>query len=115
MKARIKHNNSIIAEDILLATNLYTRLVGLMFRSAPPENSKGLLLDPCNSIHTFFMQYALDIVFMDSKNKVVKVIRNIKPWRMTWIYFKASKTLELPAGKLSSEVKEGICLEVEHV
>lgn len=115
MKAIIKLNNKVIAEDVLLAKTLYTRLVGLMFRSSPPENSKGLLIDPCNSIHTCFMRYALDIVFMDSKNKVIKVIRNIRPWRMTWIYFRASRTLELPAGNLPLEVKEGDCLEVENV
>lgn len=115
MKVRIKLKDKLIAEDILLATTLYTRLVGLMFRSFPPENSKGLLIDPCNSIHTFFMRYGLDIVFMDSKNKVVKVIRNIRPWRMTWIYFRASRTLELPSGNLPADVREGDILEVEYV
>ncbi|HXH74364.1 MAG TPA: DUF192 domain-containing protein [Bacteriovoracaceae bacterium] len=115
MKARIKHNQKVIAEDVLLATTLHTRLVGLMFGSSPPQNSKGLLLNPCNSIHTCFMRYALDIVFLSADNKVVKIIHNIRPWRMTWIYFKASKTLELPAGDLSKEVKEGDYLEVENV
>jgi uncharacterized membrane protein (UPF0127 family) len=115
MKARIKHNGRIIAEEILFARTLYTRLVGLMFRKSPPENSKGLLLDPCNSIHTCFMRYDLDVIFMDRSNKIVKVIKKIPPWRMTWIYFKAQKTLELPAGNLPIDLKEGDRLEVEDV
>jgi uncharacterized protein len=115
MKVRIKHKGEVLSEDILLATNLYTRMIGLMFRSSPPESSKGLMIEPCNSIHTCFMRYALDIVFLDSKNQVIKVIRNIRPWRMTWIYFKASKTLELPAGNLPLAINEGDYLEVEDV
>lgn len=112
---RIKHNQQTIAEDVLIADTMGSRLIGLMFRSAPPQGAKGLLLNPCNSIHTFFMRYALDVVFLDSKNNVVKVIRGMNPWRMTWIYIRASKTLELPAGKLPPQIKEGDHLEVENV
>ncbi len=112
---RIKHKQRIIADNIMIAEDLVSRLVGLMFRSSPPQGSNGLLLDPCNSIHTFFMKYCLDIVFLAPDNKVVKVIRNLSPWRLTWIYFKANRTLELPAGKLPLGVMEGDYLEVEHV
>lgn len=115
MMVRVKHKQEVIAEDILLADNLWSRLIGLMFRAEPPQKAKGLLLHPCNSIHTFFMRYPLDVVFMDSDNKIVKIIRSIKPWRMTWIYFRASKTLELPAGELSQAISLGDVLEVEDV
>lgn len=112
---KVSINKTCISDKILVADNMISRLVGLMFRSSPPQNAEGLLLDPCNSIHTFFMKYPLDVVFLNSKNEVIKIIRNLKPWRMTWIYFRASKTLELPAGKLPSEVKKGDVLEVEVV
>ena len=115
MMVRIKHNQEIIAEKILLADDLSSRLIGLMFRKAPPQDARGLLLQPCNSIHTFFMRYALDVVFLNSENKIIKIIRNLKPWRMTWIYFRASKTLELPAGHLPQEISLGEFLEVEDV
>ncbi len=72
----------------------------------------GLMLDPCRSIHTFFMRYSLDIVFINSKNEIIKIIRDLKPWRMTWIYLNACKTLELPAGKLPQDVSIGDRLEV---
>lgn len=112
---KVSLNKNCISDKILVADNMISRLVGLMFRASPPQNAEGLLLDPCNSIHTFFMRYPIDVVFLNSKNEVIKVIRNLKPWRMTWIYFRASKTLELPAGKLPLEVKKGDVLEVEVV
>jgi uncharacterized membrane protein (UPF0127 family) len=115
MKILIKINDKILMDQILIANSFVDRLMGLMFRDSPPQNSNGLLIDPCNSIHTFFMRYSLDVVFIDSKNKVVKIIYALKPWRMTWIYFKARKTLELPAGKLDKSLKVGDLLEVVHV
>ena len=114
MKVKIKHQDRYLSENILIADNPVSRVVGLMFRKAPP-GADGLLLEPCNSIHTFFMRYSLDIVFLSSSNVVVKIIRNLKPWRMTFIYFKARKTLELPAGKLPLDIKEGDVLEVQNV
>ena len=114
MKVKVAHNSITISSNIRVADNPATRIIGLMFRKHPLD-SDGLLLEPCNSIHTFFMRYALDIVFLNKNNEVVKVLRNLKPWRMTWIYFRASKTLELPAGKLPVGVKEGDILEVQNV
>lgn len=114
MKVQISYGDKIISKDILIADTLVTRLIGLMFKKSL-VGAEGLLLNPCNSIHTFFMRYSLDIVFINSENKVVKIIREIKPWRMTWIYFRAKKTLELPAGKLPYDLKEGDLLEVKNV
>jgi uncharacterized membrane protein (UPF0127 family) len=74
--------------------------------------AEGLLIDPCRSIHTCFMKYSLDIVFLSNENKIIKIIRHMKPWRLSWIYLSATKTLELPAGKLPTDVKEGDFLEV---
>ena len=111
---RVSYNNKVLSEKILLAETLSTRLIGLMFKKEI-SGGDGLLIEPCNSIHTCFMRYPLDIAFINRKNEVVKIIRNLKPWRMTWIYFRANKTLELPAGKLPMDLKEGDRLEVIHV
>ncbi len=114
MKVQISYSNKIISNNILIANSLYTRLIGLMFKKQL-TGAEGLLIDPCRSIHTCFMRYNLDVVFMSTENKIVKIVRNIKPWRMTWIYIQANKTLELPAGKLPFELKEGDVLEVRNV
>lgn len=115
MMMKISHRGSLVADKVLAATSIGDRMMGLMFRSSPPQGANGLLIEPCNSIHTFFMKYALDIVFLDSHNVVVKVIRGLRPWRMTWMYFGAVKTLELPAGKLPPEITKDQILEIEYV
>lgn len=113
MKVTIKYKGKIISEDVALADNAWLRLSGYMFRMKP--HVPGILFDPCQAIQTTFMFFSLDLVFLTKENQVVKIIRNIKPWRHTWFYFKARKTLELPAGKLPSDLKEGDSLEVLHV
>ncbi len=114
MKVQVSHQNKILSKNILLAETFLSRLIGLMFKEKLVD-ADGLLIDPCRSIHTFFMKYSLDIVFLSEENKVIKIIRHMKPWRLSWIYFRAIKTLELPAGQLPSDVKEGDFLEVKSV
>jgi len=105
-KVKIKKGKIEIAQRIDLADSLLKRIIGLMFSKDLGERD-GLLITPCNSMHTFFMRYELDIVFLSRNNKVIKVIRNMKPWRMTWVYFKANKVLEMKGGTLSREIKAG--------
>ena len=114
MKIQINYGDKILSKDILIAETLVDRLIGLMFREKL-LGADGLMLNPCRAIHTFFMRYSLDIVFLSSDNRIIKIIRDMKPWRMSWIYFRANKTLELPAGKLPSDLKEGDFLEVRDV
>jgi uncharacterized membrane protein (UPF0127 family) len=101
----------IICERTRVAGTFVSRLIGLMF-SKDLGNSSGLLIAPCNSIHTFFMNYSLDIVFLDRKFRVVKVIRDIRPWRMSWMYFRAHQVLEMKAGTLKSNIEAGDNFEV---
>ena len=70
-----------------------------------------LWLKPCSSIHTFFMRYDIDVMFVDKKMKIIKIIRNIKPWRMTLMYFGSAQCLEFSGGFLPEELKEGDILE----
>ncbi len=66
---------------ITVANTFFTRLMGLMFRrDLPPD--EGLLIERCNAIHTCFMRFAIDATFLDAAGGVVKVVRNIPPWRL---------------------------------
>ena len=114
MKILIRHKGRIISKDILIAESFMSRLIGLMFREKL-VGADGLMLDPCRSIHTFFMRYNIDVVFMSRKNAVIKISQNLIPWRMTWMYCRASKTLEMPAGQLPLDIYVGDVLEVENV
>jgi uncharacterized membrane protein (UPF0127 family) len=113
---KIKHSKSgkLIGSEIKEAKSFMDRTVGLMFKNSM-NGYDGLLLSPCPSIHTFFMRFKIDVIFMDKSYSIVKIIRDIKPWRMSRMYFKAYYCLELPSGRLSLEINEGDQLEVMHV
>jgi uncharacterized membrane protein (UPF0127 family) len=110
---QIIFKGKMIAKDVSIADNFISRLMGYMFQSVPHKN--GILFEPAISIHTFFMNFPLDVIFMDGSYKIIKIYRNLKPWRHTWFYFNSRKTLELPAGQLPLDIKEGDTLEVQHV
>ena len=108
----VKLGQDVIVKRLQLADSFATRLVGLMFKG-PPADKDGLLFEDCRSLHTHFMIYPLDVVFLDKNDRVVRVIKEMKPWRMTRPYFKASKAFEVKVGSLAREVKPGDQLEVK--
>ena len=114
MKVLHTKTGTILGEKVKLATSFSDRLIGLMFRSEMGEID-GLILDPCNSVHNCFVRFPIDVVFLTSENKIVKIIRNFRPWRFSWIYFSAKRVLELPGGSLGSSISEGDMLEVQGV
>ncbi len=57
------------------------------------------------------MLYSLDVLFLDKDFKVVKALYDLRPWRMTWVYFKAHQVLEMKAGTLLKDIKSGDKLE----
>lgn len=84
--------------EILIADSFFTRLAGLMFRKPLPAVT-GLLLAPCNSVHMCFMRFAIDVVYLDERHNVIKVVKNLKPWTGVSICRKAWAALELNAGE----------------
>ena len=80
-----------------LANDFFGRLVGLLNRSqlGPTE---GLIIEPCKQVHTFFMQFPIDALFVTHDNVVVGV-EELAPWRLSKLHFKAKKVIELPRGR----------------
>ena len=111
MKIRVIEINQTLGNDIKLADTIIQRLKGLMFQRHM-SGYDGLMIRPCNSIHTFFMCYNIDVVFLDREFKIIKIIRDLRPWRMTMVYFNAYQVLELLGGTLSQDATEGQKLEV---
>lgn len=103
-------NGDVICNNMMVASDLYLRLKGLMFSEELP-GCDGFLIKPCNSIHTFFMRYSLDLVFLDNNFKIVKVFYDLSPWRMTWVYFRSHQVLEMKAGTLKKNLNPGETLE----
>jgi uncharacterized membrane protein (UPF0127 family) len=89
-----------IASELEIATSFAARSQGLLGRAGLKPDT-GLLIDPCSSIHMWFMRFPIDVIFLDKKNRVVGLRRNIKPWGMAWSW-RGVKTLELPVGVIAS-------------
>lgn len=80
-----------------VAHTLFARMLGLIGRRTLPPN-EGMLILKCNAIHTCFMRFAIDATFLDKNDRVVKVVRNIRPWRFfVWGGWRANKVLETAA------------------
>ena len=102
-------DGDVVCENCLLAETAPARLRGLLGRSSLPSG-EGILLQPASSIHTAFMRFAIDAVFVDRENRIVKVVADLRPWRMA-----ASKgaraVLELPAGEAAKQgLRPGVSL-----
>ena len=78
----------------MVARTLFERMRGLIGTKCLPPG-EGMLILKCNAIHTFFMSFPIDATFLDRQDRVVKVVRNIRPWRpFVWGGFRAVKVLE---------------------
>jgi len=80
------------------ADTFMARLAGLMFRSGLPREG-GMLLTPCRSVHTCFMRFSLDLVFLDADFAVVAIVEKLRPWRFVGPTPRARHVLELGAGE----------------
>lgn len=96
-KAVNETKGCVLAERLMIANTLVKRLRGLLGRSSlSPE--EGLLLAPCNAVHSCFMRFPFDAVFLDSDGCVVKVIHEMLPFRFSPVVRRAVAVLELSAG-----------------
>ena len=96
----------VFADDLKMNNTFFSRLVGLMFKKNLPAGS-GIILKPCTQIHTCFMRFNIDVIFLDTDLKVVHIIENMPPWRISPLLLKARYTVELPSGTLKGRVKKG--------
>jgi uncharacterized protein len=90
-------DGNVVCEHCFLAETALPRLRGLLGRSGLPSG-EGMLLRPASSIHTAFMRFAIDAVFLDRGDRVLKVAAELAPWRMAACRG-ARAVLELPAGE----------------
>ena len=89
-----------VVSEVFVANNAKERLFGLLALPKLEANS-GLLLMRCRSIHTCFMSYVIDIVFLDDSWTVQKLCPSLAPWRMATC-LRATHTLELLDGQIAA-------------
>jgi uncharacterized protein len=102
-------DGDVVCEHCLLAETMFARLRGLLGRSGL-SSGEGMLLRPAASIHTAFMRFPIDAVFLDREDRVVKVAAELAPWRAAAC--RGSRTvLELPAGEAARQgLRPGVSL-----
>lgn len=99
MKILNATHNTILAETVDTAEAVFSRTKGLLGKEGLQE-SHALLIRPCKQIHTFFMRFPIDVVFVNARGQVIKIIPDMQPFRLSGIYLNAALAVELPAGTL---------------
>jgi uncharacterized protein len=90
-------DGQVVCERCEIADGFFSRLRGLLGRRQLPLG-QGMLIRPTWSVHTAFMRFAIDVIFLDAELTVLKVARQLRPWRLA-ARFRAHSVLELPAGE----------------
>ena len=109
-----RERGTVLGEAIEVAATAVQRVKGLLGRDCL-EAGEGLLFKYASSMHTFFMQFPLDVIFMDKKGKVLKCAEGVRPFKLVASPFRAYYALELPAGAIgASHTKVGDHLELDY-
>lgn len=106
MRAYLPESGTELGNNITLATGVLARMKGLLGKDRL-DTGTGLLIRPCKGIHTFFMKFSIDAVFLDQDNSIVALYHSLRPNRITPICLQAASVLELPAGTLCEDVAIG--------
>ncbi len=90
---------TLLADQAWRAQGFWQRARGLLGQREI-SSQQALLLPHCQSIHMFFMRFAIDVIFVDQQNIVVGLVSNIRPFRLSPFFLKANYAIELAPGKI---------------
>lgn len=82
--------------EAYVADTFIKRLLGYMFRREP--HHEAILFDPCSSIHTFFMRFDIDVLFVDADMVILKKVENLKPWKVIFPVKNCRYVIEAKSG-----------------
>ena len=103
---------ALLAASVQLALDPWRRLRGLIGRTL--GDGEAMLIRPCGAVHTCFMGYPIDVLFLDEEGRIVAVAADLAPWRFSSFYGAARCALELPAGTVArSGTREGDAVAFE--
>jgi uncharacterized protein len=105
-----RSHGSELAQCADVAASSWRRMRGLLGRPALAAG-QGLLIVPCQGVHTLGMRYPIDVVHLDRDGIVRNVLRAIKPWRLGPLVWRSRVVLELPAGS-AAETEVGDQIEL---
>jgi uncharacterized membrane protein (UPF0127 family) len=87
--------DTVLADKAEIASTFIRRLIGLLNRQYLNQG-EALILMPSDCIHSFFMRFTIDALFLDRAGKVIGIAPSFKPFRLSPIYFNSKLTIELP-------------------
>ena len=90
-----------LANNVRVARGVWSRTVGLLGKSSL-NPGEGLVIEPCTSVHTAFMRFAIDVLYVDRARKVVKGVANLKPFRVSGVMSGRCSVVELPSGTIAA-------------
>ena len=103
---------TVLATALEVADSGPKRNKGLLGRTGL-DAGEGLWIIPCESVHTFFMKFPIDLVYLDRKHRIKKVCDSVPAWRLS-VCLSAHSILELPAGTIrNTRTERGDTLEFE--
>jgi uncharacterized membrane protein (UPF0127 family) len=113
MRLRVKNitRNTQIATNVEIADSGKRRSRGLLGRKGLAAG-EGLWIVPCEAVHTFGMQFSIDLVYLDREYRIRKIRRNVAPWRLS-ACLRAHSVIELAAGSIhENDAQPGDIVEI---
>jgi uncharacterized membrane protein (UPF0127 family) len=101
MQIMNRTRGTLLGVNVDLADSWWSRLRGFLMRPEP-RAGEGILLTPCNAIHTWGMEYELDIIFLDASGRVLKVLEKVPPRTTPARVVGGRYVLEVPAGTIEA-------------
>lgn len=90
--------------QIIEAVTFKERLIGLLGRNSLPDNT-GLKIHSCRQVHTFFMKFTIDVIFLDKNNKIIHM-ETLKPFRFSKYVWRAKSCVEFNEGTIKEKQLE---------
>ena len=90
-----------LANMLMVADSFFRSLIGLMGRPGL-DVGHGLWIIPCQSVHTFWMRFPIDVIFLDEHRKVIHLVENLRPFRVSRHLSKARSVVELPVSSIKA-------------
>ena len=107
--------NTVIAQKGCTADTCFSRMVGRLNRNSLLKD-EALIITRCQSIHMVFMRFAIDAIFVDQNNCVVGLVKGIKPFRLSPIFFRSSYVIEASEGIIvQTETSIGDKIQIKEV
>lgn len=107
----LQRTGDVLLESLDVADSFWGRLRGLMGVEGL-RSSEGLALIPCNSIHSFFMRFPIDVLFLDAQGRVLRCHGAMKPWRTGTFVPGARMVIEASSGVFSGTVRVDDIVEI---